>query len=817
MKRIFIASFRDLYFNKIRSIVVVLSLIMVIAFPIALSNVSPSLNQIIIDESEEYQLAHLNFFFEDIVDTSIADKILNWTSSYLQVDQNDLIVEGRIHDDSKSQATGNNKLLKDHWIDLDILSYEKENPMKINQIVLDKGRFPERDNELVILSSLATSDGIGLNDNIILFGDEGPLEYKITGLIQSIEYSSFDLTQIGVAYMSLDGLSRYQGRILNGTQYNSYLVFFDFDIPVERLRELYEYLKIQISVIYGNNEIEERLVFTWFTREMSFRRSLQDALELTSKYLNLASIFIYIVAGVIIFVTMNRYVNEQKRVIGSLYAFGVKKKEIIYSFFFRILILSLISSVFGILLGRYLLKLLVSGLGNKWGLISDEPIISNESVIIALGSSIVIAYSFTYLALWNLIKLTPYEAMRGKTSELKSSGFFFNAANIIPFRLFRAAAKNLTRNRTRTILTVLAFSMALTFSGSLMYTHDSLGSTVDDYYDRRLNFDLEITLGNDNVNNQTVMQNILNLDTNNDSKPDIRFYEPSLVTFTPFTKTPDKLVVLSALKRDTQMFDFSNSTFSEGRMFMFNSSEVVISRYVAGTLGLKIGETYALDFLTRSFNITVVGITNELMNSASVIMDINHLSFIYRDLGFPIIANKILIKLWDDVDPTVVQDELNKNFRSVGLTLSKEYYRLRFTSLAGSQTEIINLLIFLGLIVGFISVFTTLLISIVEREREIALLHVYGNYHYEVFIQIMTEGLFLGLIGLIPGLIMAQFTAEFVWIKIISDSLFEIKPVFAGFIGLNLLMFAILSIIISVIISFIFVTQRKLSEIIREE
>ncbi len=817
MKKIFVSSFRDLYFNKIRSIVVVLSLIMVIAFPIALSNVSPSLNQIIVDESEEYQLAHLNFFFYDIVDEEVAKKISNWSSNYLNVDQNEIIVEGRVHDDSKSQAIGNNNLKKDHWIELDIISYEEMNPMKINQVVLDKGRFPETNDELVILTSLANSDGIGVGDNITLYGDTGPLEYKITGLIQSIEYSSFELTQVGVTYMNLEGLSRYQGRILNGSQYNSYVVFFNFDISVEILRELYDYLKNQLNTAYMRNEIEERLVFTWFTREMSFRKSLQDALELTSKYLTLASIFIYIVAGVIIFVTMNRYVNEQKRVIGSLYAFGVKKQEIVLSFFFRILILSLISSIFGLLLGKYFLQLLVTGLGTKWGLIADTTTISTESLIYSLSGSIVIAYGFTYLALWNLIKLTPYEAMRGKSSQLKSSGLFFNLANLIPFRLFRAAGKNLTRNRTRTVLTVIAFSLSLTFSGSLMYTHHSLNQTADQYFENRLNFDLEITLGSDNLNNETLMNEISNLDSNSDGTKDIDFFEPSLVTFAPFTETPDKLVVLSALRQYTQMFDTSNNTISEGRWFEFNSSEVVISRYVAGTIGLKVGETYSLNFLTRPFNVTVVGITNELMNSATVIMDIDYLSYLYRDLGYPIVANKALIKLQEGIDPVAVQDHLNLHFRSIGLTLTKDSYHLRFTSLAGSQTEIINLLIFLGLIVGFISVFTTLLISIVEREREIALLHVYGNYNYEVFIQILTEGLFLGLIGLIPGIALAQFTAEFVWIKIISDSLFEITPTFALFISTYLLWFAILSIVLSVVISFIFVTQKKLAEIIREE
>ena len=112
MKKIFVSAFRDVYFNKTRSIVVVLSLVMVIAFPLALTNVPENLNQIIIDEREEYNLAHLIFFFVDIVDEKVGEKLHTLTADYLERDFDEIIVEGRIHDSSKMRATGNNRLEK---------------------------------------------------------------------------------------------------------------------------------------------------------------------------------------------------------------------------------------------------------------------------------------------------------------------------------------------------------------------------------------------------------------------------------------------------------------------------------------------------------------------------------------------------------------------------------------------------------------------------------------------------------------------------------------------------------------------------------
>jgi ABC-type antimicrobial peptide transport system permease subunit len=790
---------------------------MVIAFPLALTNVPENLNQIIIEEREEYKLAHYAFFFVDIVNENVGDKIQIWTSDYLGRDYQDIIVEGRIHDSSKMKATGNNRIEKNDWLDLDIISYEAENPMKINQLKLDAGRFPETDTELVILSSLAESDGLTINDEIIIFGTEGPLSYQITGMIQSIEYSSFDLSRVGALYMNLDGLSRYQGRELNGSMYNSFLMYFNFELEIEIMRSLYEFLKFQLDTEFESGEIEEYLVFTWFLRHMSYRKSMQDALELTSQYLMIASVFIFIVAGVIIFVTMNRYVNEQKRTIGSMYAFGVRKNEIVQSFFFRIFILSLISGTIGIIVGKYFLDFLVTQLGKKWGLISNDTQISSESIFFTLSSAAFVAYGFTYLALWNLIKLTPYEAMRGKSSELKSGGLLFYIANLMPYRFLRGAAKNLTRNRTRTLLTIIAFSLSITFSGSLMFTHDSVGNTSEEYFENRLNYDLEVNLGTIDFNDTSFIDQIRSLDTNEDGLPDIVNVEPVVIAFTPITSMPEKLTVLISLPRETVMFDLSNETISEGRWFRENSSEVVISRYVAGTLGLQIGKTYSLSYIGQPVNMTVVGITNELMASATVFMDIRYLSSHYRYLGLESVANRILVNLGENVDVEKFQDVLNQDFQFVDITLSREYYENRFNSLAGSQTEIINLLITLGLGVGFISIFTTLLISIVERERELGLLHVYGNYKHEIFFQLLVEGLFLGLIAFLPGLVLAQLTSEHIWIVIISESLFEITPIFVRSIQLYLVAFSLVCIFFSVLVSFVFVTNKKLAEIIHEE
>jgi putative ABC transport system permease protein len=783
---------------------------MIITFPVAFLNVAPNLRMIIEREQDEYHLAHYNIFFADKIHESAEEKISNWAANKLNINPKDVVVESRIHQSSKIQSQGLGRLIANDWIELDLISIDRDAPPYINSLVIDEGVLPRASNEIAVLSSYAHSDGLSIGDSLLLYNNGVQLEYTIIALVKSIEYSSFDLSQTAAAYVSVAGMQRFLGEELDGEHFNSYPVYFKYDISLDELREVFDYLVIMIN---NDESIDSLIAIFWFVRESSFRKGLLDALELTSEYLFVASFFIFLVSGVIIFVTMNRYVNEQKTTIGALYAFGNSRRALIFSFFFRIFILSLISVIVGLFIAKYLVGILVAQLVDKWGLISVQSDLTSTSIVYTIISSSIVIYGFTFIAVMNLIRLTPYEAMRGKSSELKHGGMFFYMANIIPSRILRGSIKNLTRNRTRSILTVIAFTLAITFSGSLVYTHQSIGHTIDRYYQDRVHFDLEVNTGFIS-SPQVTIDSLMTLDTNNNGIPDITAIEPYIEYIISFTDQPERLAFLMSFARDTQMFEVTDNTISEGSWFRRNSSDIVISRYVAGTLGVKLGSQFSFTFLGFMVNGTVTGITNELMVSAAIMADINYLSYLANQT---ILANKLLLKFEEGVNIQDIQDNLNKHDPNVVLALHKDFYKKRFSSLASSQTLIIYMMVTLGLIVGFVSVFTTLLIAIAEREKELGLLHVYGHTKSELIMQIIFEGIIIGILSIIPSLLLSRITAENIWMEIVNESLFEMNSYYPYSISILLVIFGFVSILISVVPSFIFTTSKKLAEIIREE
>jgi putative ABC transport system permease protein len=814
VNRVFLAALRDIKINKTRSLVVLLALSMIFTFPIAFLNVAPNLRTIIEKEQEEYHLAHYNIFFSDRVDQSVNQKITNWASSFLQRNVDEVIVESRIHLTTKTQSQGNGSLIIDEWIELDLITVDSNSPPYINSLVIEQGLLPNSENEIAVLDSFAKADGLTVGDSLYLYSNGEKLEYKISALVKSIEFSSFDLSQTASAYVSINGMERFFNQSLDN-EFNSFTVYFTFDIDIQELREVHDYILLMVQ---NDDDIQPSfIVIFWFVRETSFRKSLLDALVLTSRYLYVASFFIFLVAGVIIFVTMNRYVNEQKTSLGALYAFGVKRRELVLSFFFRIFILSIISIIIGLITAKFLVQMLVSELVSNWGLISVQSDLTTTSILYTLLSSTVIIYGFTFMAVINLVRLTPYEAMRGKSSQLKHEGILFTIASIFPSRLIRASIRNLTRNRTRSILTVIAFTLALTFSASLVYTHQSIGHTIDQYYDERINFDLEINTGFTLSSNQSVIGSITSIDTNQNGIPDVVNYEPYIESFVRFADSPEILSFIKSFQRSTQMYQVDDNSISEGRWFRKNSSDIVISRYVAGTLGVEMGSVFSFIFLGKQINGTVVGISNELKISSAIIIDIDYISSIFAPEEEGVLMNKLLVKLEDGVNSKEIQDFINQNNPSVNFSLDKQFYKRRFESLAASQTAIIYLMVILGLIVGFVSVFTTLLIAIAEREKELGLLHVYGHTKLEMILQIIIEGLFIGIFALIAGLIFSRSVAINVWMSIVNESLFEMNAYFPQNVSILFVGFTLISILVSIVPSFVFTTSKKLSEVIREE
>ncbi len=799
MRNVYKSAIRDLFFHKGRSAVILLAVIMVISFSLALNSLTTNLENSLTNEQGQYKLAHVNFIFSEMTDPSINQTITEAIHEAI----------GRYPQSSNIRYYLNSRyqLPDGEWIENVILSMDKRTPEPLNQILIEDGRKPVSEKDVFLLSSFAKEVGIEVGDTVTLFSPVGSLTYTVVGMGKSIEFASYSIVQSGVMFLSDEGVSRYLGIPSNATGRNSFTYYIDEAITVDEETEI---------VLHVQEKLKEEgfppVAFSWLMREVSYRKSLNDSMKVTARYMGASTLFIFLIAGVVIFVVTNRYVNDQKIIIGAMYSFGMNKREIISSFILRITILFAIGSAIGYFFGQKLLEGIISSIVDQWGLFGSTAEIPFETGLWIILGSYAVLILFNIVALFNVFRLTPYEAMRGKTSELKSTGLLFRISKILPSRVFRAAWRNLTRNRTRSALTIISFSVSLIFAGSILLTYTSVFSNVDDYFDNNVHADIVAHSGFEDAFGPVISE------LENHSQ--IIEVEPYLEILAQIKGRPDIVTFLRGLKYNSSMFDIVTV---EGKMIKQGSNEILVSQYVRANFGYDIGDEVQVVFFDTILNFTVAGIYNDLYRTSSIFFDLDYLSKIVKEptTGLPLelfgleIYNKVLIKATGSIHDLV--DELNKEYPKLENALSIEVQHRIVRQLIGTQTIVIFVIVFLALGVGSITVFTTQFISLIERDREFSVLRIFGSFDREILNGVLVEATIIGTFSVLAAVILSGVVANVIWIPLISESLLYVTLANDPVVLQLLLPFAAISVYFSTLVSFRESVKIKPAEAIRFE
>jgi len=804
MNKIYKSMIRDIWHSRSRSLAIIIAIIIIISFPMALLDLSPNLGSIIKQEESDYNLAHFDVIYTAATDSRAEQKIV---SVLEDMNYSGYEVQSRTYKRMKIQNPGGN-LREGDWIPMDLIGYNLSDKPRVNIPYLVDGRFPQKDGEMTLLESYAERSALRIGDNLTVYGNRGNMTFNIVGLVKSVEFASFDISQVAAAYVAPVSMW-IAGIDINSRPYTDTLVYFENSPDLGELRNIHTKIA---TALKSDSSIPSVALF-WFSRETSFRQALQDSLKLTSQYMFVAALFIFAVAAIVIYVVTNRSITEQKKVLGALYAFGNSKAKILKGYMLKTTLLGIIGTILGFIVSILLLDSLVNQLGQSWGLIETPSRIYTSSLITTIIATILISYGSTILAISNISRLTPYEAMRGKSTELKSKGLLFSFINIIPVRIIRVPLLDMTRSRTRTVLTVLAFTISLTFAWSLYYAEDSLNYTVNDYYSNSTKFDIDADLGIENVIDNTLLTTIEN-------RSYIESWEPYTNILVTFAEQPEQMTYLNLIRRNSSMLPLTDDRILQGRWFRENTSEIVISQYLAGNYGVKIGDNLSLNALSKPLEGEVVGITNDMMFTISLWMDLDYASVAVNPLNGPLgeipFVNHMLIKLKDGTDPQTVIDDLNLN-TDTRLVFTKEYYRSRMQTIVNTQAAVIFLMSTLGLIVGSVSVFSTFLIAIVEREREIALKRVFGKERFEIGGHILMEAMLLVGIALLPSFFLAKVISTQLWLGIVASTIFSAKSYYPLATDMKITLFALMTGFVSVVVSVYITTKIKLVDGIREE
>lgn len=347
--------------------------------------------------------------------------------------------------------------------------------------------------------------------------------------------------------------------------------------------------------------------------------------------------------------------------------------------------------------------------------------------------------------------------------------------------LIKMVVSSLLRRKSRMVVALLAVAIGATILSGLM--------TI--YYDIPRQMGKEFRSYGANMILLPKDEQPININKIDEIKEIIKDYD--LEGITPFgyknTKVNEQPVVLSGT-------DFNEILKTrpfwqlEGEI-PSSDNEILVGTELADILYLQIGKTIKLEYkdstgLYIPHNLTVSGIVESGKSEDSMMfIDINKLAKITNDDN---VIDVIEISL--SAEKEVLNNILNTYDATdiVKAKLVKKVADSENTVLSKLQA-LVWLVSIIVLVLTMISVGTTMMAAVMERREEIGLKKAIGAPNKSIILEFLYEGLFLGAIGGVFGMLLGFLFAQEVSLKVFGRGI-SIQP-----------MIAIITIIMSIIIT----------------
>ncbi len=452
-------------------------------------------------------------------------------------------------------------------------------------------------------------------------------------------------------------------------------------------------------------------------------------------------IVFFIMAAVIIYITMGRMVENQRTQIGVLKAFGFTNFQVLLHYLSYSVFIGAAGSAVGAVFGMFLGKAFTDLENTYFNLPAADMKMYPELVIPASALTLLFCLLSGYNACKKGFRITPSEAMRpkapltGRRTVIEKLALFWD--HITYF--WKMILRNVFRYKRRAALTStgVIFATALTFIA--FGEMDSINYLIDQQYGNIQNYDIKVSFSG-----------FLNMEELNDLKsiPHVAQFEPVVETGVEVSSGwRKKDVAFTALIDDPQIYKVTDK---DGNPLKPPRSGILIPDKLAQTLGVKPGDTIYVKSVLPGMDkkeMRVKGVVAQYIGS-SVYGSMDSLN---RLLGEGIIANTAVIKLDSAVYEKEVFDRL-KEMPAVLSVQSKSDSLNNLNKSMSSMTSFIGVMILLAAVLSVAVIYNIATINIFERQRELATLKVLGFKDSEVRSLIFNENYLITFFGILVGL-----------------------------------------------------------------
>jgi putative ABC transport system permease protein len=304
---------------------------------------------------------------------------------------------------------------------------------------------------------------------------------------------------------------------------------------------------------------------------------------------------------------------------------------------------------------------------------------------------------------------------------------------------FSLVMKNVMRQKTRTVLTLIGISIGIATIVTLGMVSDGMKKTMGSMMEvGKVDFMIGQAGASDtlfsNVD-ESLLDEVREM-------PGIERVDGMIINSAQVPGNP-YFVVFGATREYAEM---QESTMLEGRMYEPGTGEIVLGRQGASTAGRKVGGTISL--FGREFTVVGVMATEFTLQDGGGMIDLAVMQEVSEKQG-KVTLGMVQVEPGADPDALAAQVERDYEDRLVTISDVEDFSKVdKGMDLIDAASWIISAL---AIVIGGIGVMNTMIISVYDRIREIGVLKALGWKSLSVMRMILGEALVIGVLAAVVG------------------------------------------------------------------
>lgn len=608
---------------------------------------------------------------------------------------------------------------------------------EISKMYIVDGEEFSKDKKGVWLDSyLAKNLDLKVGDEITFKYKDYEMKEKILGLITVPDhiYSVKDESTIfpthkdfGFIYLSVNEFPIQDYMI-----YNQIIVDIDDTDKIdETKRNIENNIKSAIAVTDRNAS----------SSYQSYNSEIEEG-ETYSKVFTFLFLFIAILSVV---TTMNRFLKKQRTQIGTLKALGFKNRKIIKHYVSYGFYVSLLASILGLILGKYVLGAFFLNMEAQYFEIPVYNTILISSVYILALIVVVLITIVTYLSCRGILKESAVDALRTEIPKVKNTKFDLTTKGIFKKSSIstRWNLRDIGRNKSRSIMAVVGIigcTMLLVCAFGML---DTMNSYLDWEFNKISNFEYKLSLSNNYTNEQL-------------EKLTDKYGNSTSETLGIEIKNGDKKEANTLVVNDAK--DYLKYTNHNREYMDLKDDGIYITEKLSKKYNLNIGDTISWHIFGDNtwYTCKIVGLNRDPQNQ-----NLNMTRKYYETLGLTYRADSLYTN--ENLSET-------KSLDGVDIIQSKANLQEGMESMLDTMKTMITILIVVSAILGFVIIYNLGILSFTEKQYQFATLKVLGFKNQQIKKIFIKQNLWLSIIGIVLGLPLGFIMVDYIFKSALGEN-----------------------------------------------